>query len=120
MQDNIYDSLKEWKDNLSQYVNTRIDLFKLEMAHNMAHLASSFISKLVLLYFLLLALFFMSMGFSFFLGSLLDSNALGFFLTGVLFIIFMFIFYLLRRRIVERPVIKTFIRLFFQKRHLHE
>lgn len=115
MHDNLTESFKEWKDNLSQYVNTRMDLFRLEMANNLAQLASGYITKLVLLYFLLLALFFMSLALGFYLGTVVDSTALGFFLTGCIYILLMLIFYMMRRQIVERPVIKAFIRLFFQK-----
>jgi hypothetical protein len=115
MQNNLDESFKEWKESITQYITTRYELHKLEMANNLAQLASSYVTKIVLLYFLLLALFFMSLSLGFYIGSLLDSNALGFFLTGCIYILLMIIFYAMRKTIVEKPVIKAFIRLFFQK-----
>ncbi|MFT3739124.1 MAG: phage holin family protein [Breznakibacter sp.] len=116
MQDSLGDSFNQWKENLTEYVNARIELLKLETAENVAYFWANVVTKSVMLYFLLLALFFLSFALAFFLGKLFDSTSLGFLLTGLLFIVLTIAFYALRRQIVERPVIQSVLKLFFTQR----
>lgn len=102
---------------MTEYVNARIELMKLETAENVARFWANVVTKSVMLYFLLLALFFLSFALAFFLGKLLDSTSLGFLLTGVIYIVLTFVFYGLRQQIVHRPVIQSVLKLFFSQRH---
>jgi uncharacterized membrane protein YqjE len=115
--DPISESYQQWKNQLTDYVNTRIDLFKLEAAENMARFFASFVTKSVILYFCLLALIFLSFALAYFLGDSLGSTSLGFLLTGCFYIILVFVFYALRESIVEKPVLKSVLRMFFNRRN---
>jgi len=114
--DPISESYHQWKNQLTDYVNARIDLFKLEAAENTARFFASFVTKSVILYFCLLALIFISFALAYFLGDVLASTSLGFLLTGTFYLILVFVFYALRGPIVEKPVIKSVMRLFFNSR----
>jgi uncharacterized membrane protein YqjE len=115
--DPFSESYHQWKTQLTDYVNTRIDLAKLEAVENLSRFFANFVTKSVMLYFGLLALFFLSFALAYFLGSLFESISLGFLLTGVLYIALMLIFYAMRQSIVEKPVVRSVIRLFFNNRN---
>jgi ABC-type phosphate/phosphonate transport system permease subunit len=114
--DPFSESYHQWKTQLTDYVNARIDLAKLEAAENLSRFFASFVTKSVMLYFSLLALIFISFAFAYFLGNILDSISLGFLLTGVLYILLLLLFYYMRESIVERPVVRAVMRLFFHNR----
>jgi uncharacterized membrane protein YqjE len=115
--DPFSESYHQWKTQLTDYVNTRIDLAKLEAVENLSRFFANFVTKSVMLYFGLLALFFLSFALAYFLGSLFESISLGFLLTGVLYIALMLIFYAMRQSIVEKPVVRSVVRLFFNNRN---
>jgi uncharacterized membrane protein YqjE len=80
--DPFSESYHQWKTQLTDYVNARIDLAKLEAAENLSRFFASFVTKSVMLYFSLLALIFISFALAYFLGNILDSIFIGFFANG--------------------------------------
>jgi Zn-dependent protease with chaperone function len=115
--DPFIDSYQDWKKQINDYINGRIELLKLEAAENIARFFSSIATNAVILYFSLLALIFISFALAYFLGDLLQSVSLGFLLTGLFYFVLAAIFYSLRKQIVEKPVIKAVIKLFFNTRN---
>lgn len=113
MSDSINGAVSQWKEHITSYVNARIDLLKLETADKVAHFWVNVVTKSVMLYFVLLALIFLSFSMAFFLGEILGSTSLGFLLTGLFYVLLTAVFYALRRAIVEKPVIRAVMRLFF-------
>ncbi|WDF68555.1 hypothetical protein PQ465_19945 [Sphingobacterium oryzagri] len=70
-----------------EYVDTQIKLLQLKALAKGSRIAGSLVldvSKIVLTLFIV---FFCSLALGFFLGELLGSNALGFFLTGIIFFV---------------------------------
>jgi len=68
-----------------EYVDTQIDLLKMRALARGSRILGSVALDLAKILLVLFVLFFCSLALGFFLGELLDSNALGFLLTGVLF-----------------------------------
>jgi hypothetical protein len=58
---------------------------------------------------------FISFAAGFFISSLLDSNELGFLCIAGFYALLLILFLTFRKQIVERPVIKAIVRLFFPK-----
>jgi hypothetical protein len=63
---------------------------------------------------------FLSFAAGFYLGSLLDSDELGFLCVAGFYVLLLIVFLALRKRIIEQPVIKAMIRLLFPKFEDHE
>ena len=115
IQENIKENLVEVKEEFQEYVNKRIDLVKLHIVEDLSRATARFGLKLGLSYLLFFVLLFFSLAGGFYLGELLESISLGFIIVGSFYLIIMIIFYLLRRTLVDKPVIKSFIKLFFPK-----
>lgn len=70
-----------------EYIDTQIQLLKLKTLAKGARIAGSLALDVVKIVFTLFIIFFCSLALGFFLGELLESNALGFLLTGVIFFV---------------------------------
>lgn len=106
--------LPEIKKELEDYVSKRIELLKLELVEGLSRFTSSLILKLGILYFMLLFLMFLSLAAGFCFGEVLDSYALGFLIVAGFYLVLAILLYFFRAHLIERPVIKGFIRLFFK------
>jgi hypothetical protein len=114
-QENIKDHLVDVKDELENYVDKKIDLLKLHIVEELSRFTAGIAVKAGVLYLFFFVLIFLSLAAAFFLGEVLDSNGLGFSAIALFYLLLSLIFYLMRRKWVEKPVIKSFIKLFFPK-----
>jgi hypothetical protein len=114
-QEDLKEHLSDVKEEFESYVDKRVDLLKLHLVEELSRFTASFTVKLGVLYLLFFALMFISLAGAFFLGDILDSNGQGFVIVAGVYLIFVVIFVLMRRIWVQKPVIKTFIKIFFPK-----
>lgn len=70
-----------------EYVETQLELFKLKAIAKSARIAGALVLDSTKLLLSLIIVFFLSLALGFFLGELFGSYALGFLLTGLLFIL---------------------------------
>lgn len=88
-------SIKENFEHLSsttqQYLESSIAYYKLDFFKKATKVAIDTSHKLILAFFLLIALLFLSVALSIYLGVLLDSLALGYLIVGVFYLIIMMI-----------------------------
>ncbi|WP_052345614.1 phage holin family protein [Alkaliflexus imshenetskii] len=115
IQDNIKENLAEVKDEFEKYLDKRIDLTKIHVVEELSKFTSGFAVKLGVLYLLFFVLMFLSLATAFFLSDLLNSNGLGFTIVALFYLILAIVFYAMRHKWVEKPIIKAFIKLFFPK-----
>ena len=66
-------------------------------------------------FILLIILLFLSFAGGFFFGSLLHSNELGFLCVAGFYLLVLLIFLVVRKQVVEKPIIKAIMKLFFPK-----
>jgi len=71
-----------------EYIDTQFKLLKLKGLAKGSRIIGSLLLDVMNVVFLLFIIFFCSLALGFYLGEILDSNALGFFLTGVIFFVF--------------------------------
>ncbi|WP_340103074.1 phage holin family protein [Rhodohalobacter sp. 8-1] len=79
--------------DIRKYVENRIELFSITVAEQIAFTVSTSIQKFIGLLFLSFGIVFLWIALGFFLGELLNSQALGFFLASLPLLILGFIFY---------------------------
>ena len=85
-----------------EYIDTQIHLAKLKLMAKGSRLVGSMVLDITKLILFLLVLFFFSLALGFFLGEQLGSYALGFFLTGCIFLFVILIVRLLEPKIEDR------------------
>lgn len=95
----VEDLLLKTKD----YINTRIDLFKLKSIDKASTIVPSTLLALVLFGLFLLVLLFLSIGFALFLGNVLGAAHYGFFIVAGLYILIGLIFYSFRKSLLQKP-----------------
>ena len=120
IQDDMHNSFYDLKEDVKEYVENRITLTKLHVVESLSKLSAGFAVKLGVLYLLFFALIFISLALAFFLGSLFESNTLGFTLVALVYLLLALIFYGMRHKWVEKPIIKNYINLFFPNFNGHE
>lgn len=74
-----------------EYIETQVDLLKLRAIVKSARISGVIALDLMKLLLSLIIIFFLSLSLGFFLGELMHSNALGFLITGVFFVIVLLI-----------------------------
>ena len=111
--ESISDEISEVKKEIESYVQNRIDLTKLHVAEDLSRLTSGLAVRLVLFYIAFFVLLFLSMAAAYAIGNYLNSTELGFIVVAGSHLIIGLIFYLFKGMLIQKPIIKSFIHLFF-------
>jgi Putative Actinobacterial Holin-X, holin superfamily III len=103
------------KKDIREYIEIKLDLLKLQAAENISKIISNAAVVIILILFLSLILFFLSFAAGYFMASLLHSNELGFLCVAGFYFLLMLIILIFRKKIIDRPVIKSVIKIFSHK-----
>ncbi len=93
-----------------EYINTRIDLFKLKSINKASSVFSSTIAALALLAILLMVLLFLSIGLAVYLGSVLGAMHYGFFIVAGIYFIAGLLLFAFRKSLLKTPFSNWLIR----------
>jgi hypothetical protein len=102
--------INELSGNIREYIETRIDIIKLDAADTTASAASSMVSWMAVLIFVLLVLMLITLGGAIAVGSLIHNLAGGFFIMAGLYCLIIFIIYYNRENWIRKPVLNAFIK----------
>ena len=91
------------------YIETRIDMVKLEVADKGTRVAAQTITYVICATLGLFALSALSIALAFWLGALLDSVALGFLIVGLIYLVIAAIVFALRETLLEKPILHALI-----------
>lgn len=97
-------------DDLSNLVETRIELAKIEVREEIAKIIVSFSSVLIISLFGLFTLLFISIGLAFYLNELWHSLYQGFFAVGGIYLLIALIVYLLKKKLPIKSAVQKLIR----------
>jgi hypothetical protein len=111
----MLDEINDIRKDVQDYVEVKLDLIRLHTAENLSRIFSNVATIAVISYLLFFIIIFLSFAAGFFIGTRLHSNELGFLCIGGFYLLLLAIFLLFRKQIVEQPVIKAMVRLFFPK-----
>ena len=111
----MLDDINDLRKDILEYIEVKLDLIRIHTAENLARIFSNVATLAVIGFLLSLMILFLSIAAGFYFGSLFDSNELGFLCVAGFYVLLLIVFLALRKRIVEQPVIKAMIRLFFPK-----
>jgi uncharacterized membrane protein YqjE len=95
---------KEFTEILTGYVQTNLELAKLEIAERGSAIGTALFSGVVIGVFGLLALLLLSISAGFLLGQVFESDSIGFAMVSGFYVILALVLYLLRKRLVEKSI----------------
>ena len=97
-------------EKASDYVETRLELFKLKAAHKSTEIISSLTSRLILVLIITLIIFMVNIGLALWLGDALGRSYYGFFILGGFYALVALIFHLNKTKLVEDPLASSIIK----------
>jgi hypothetical protein len=103
------------KKDIQEYIEIKLDLLKLQTAESISKIISGAAVAVIIILFLTLILFFLSFAAGYFMATLLNSNELGFLCVAGFYLLLMVIILIFRKKIIDRPVIKSVVKIFFPK-----
>lgn len=115
--ENISEQFAQLKELLTEYFDSNLDYYKFSGFENLIRLTVAL--SLTALFFLLamFALLFFGFGTAVWLADVLDNEILGYMGTGVIYLILIVLFYLLKKPLIERPVIKLFYKILYTQKN---
>ena len=108
--DNLGSFFKESKLLLSEYIETRLELYRLQAIRLISQSAGYLIWILISLFLLLLIMIFSGVALGFWISNLTHSYVRGFGLTTLLLILVFVLLAVFRNALFVRPVIQSIIR----------
>ncbi len=115
LKNRINSETKEISKEVEEYIQNRINLTKLHIAEDISRFFSTTATIMIVFYLLFFALFMLALAAAYFINQILDSKHIGFLIISGLFIFVSLLFYWLRKKIIQKPIIKAVIHLFFPK-----
>jgi hypothetical protein len=111
----MIENIENIRKEIKEYVEVKFDLIRLHTAENLSRILTNMTTVVIGGYLLFLILMFLSFAGGFFFGSLLGSNEAGFLCVAGFYFLLLVVFLVLRKKIVEQPVIKAVVRFMFPK-----
>lgn len=113
MKEQVSDEINDVKDDVEEYINARIDLVKLHTAENLSRFFSGMIIKMVLFYLFFFVLLFSSLAVAIWLNEILGGKGVGFMIVAGFYLLIALLFVAFSKTLIQRPIIQSFIQLFF-------
>jgi hypothetical protein len=111
----MLEEISNIKKDIEEYIEVKFDLLRLQTAENISRILSKSVTTVIYICLMCIILLFLSFAAGYFLSSLLNSNGLGFLCVAGFYGLILAIFMILRKRIIQRPIIKAVVKLFFPK-----
>lgn len=111
----MLEEIEKIRKDLQEYVEVRLDLIRLQTAESIARMMSDTAKIVVVGYILFFILLFLSMAAGYLFAELFDSYTMGFLSVALFYLIVLILFLIFREKIIDRPIIKAILKLFFPK-----
>ncbi len=106
---------KEFKKDISSYIDLKLEYSKLILYEKIARISAISISSLVVLFFSFFVFLFVSISIGFYLGEKTGSNALGFGIISLLFLLILMIILLFKKKYIENTISEKFIEILMEE-----
>ncbi len=107
--------LSELFEDFKEYLDMRYDLLRLSASEWIIKFLFPLCSLTVILVLVSMLLLFLSFSAAYYIGDLLCSVPLGFVVISLVYLLFILLFFALRKYLVMRPLAKFVIKMFFHK-----
>jgi Fe2+ transport system protein B len=112
---NLTDNFREFTTAIEDYIDSSISYHKLDVFKKVMKGVVAGSYQIILGFFLLIALLFLSIALSIYLGVLLDSIALGYLIVGGFYILIMILCSFFLKKILEKVLVRKASILFFNE-----
>ena len=102
--------INDLAENIKDYVETRIEIFKLETADSGASAVSSLVSWFIILIVGFIFLLMLTIGAAISIGKMVDNYAIGFFAVTGFYLLVILLLYFNRSNWLRKPLINTIIK----------
>lgn len=109
-------SKESFANELTSYLNMRIDAFKLSMVENLSILVSDGFGILIFILLLSVAVLSFIAAFTVWLAEVIGSPVIALLIVGGAFLIVSIVVFMLRSRLIVNSMVRMFSRMFFEKR----
>ncbi len=109
-QDSKTSSIESLFKKTGDYVETRIDLMKLQAVNKTSEVTSSLVSNIVIAILGIMMLIFLNIGIAFYLGEVLGKVHYGFFIVSGFYLLLAVLLYVFRKDWLQGPVQDKMIR----------
>lgn len=110
--DELNKDITELRAELESVIQTRVDLVKMNLCKNTSKLFANITTAIIVSYLGTLVLFFLSIALGLLLGKSLG-YIYGFVIIGAAYLVLTVILFLLRKKIIDTPIIQGMIQVFF-------
>lgn len=110
----IKDELGDIKSNSEEFITSSLNYYRLWGFKVSVKASSIFMTIILLSLFLMMAMLFLSLFAAYAIGESLGYKPFGFLIVGAVYIVFTIIVYLLRKQLVEKPLLKKLSEIILQ------
>ena len=115
---NQYEKLWDaWLPQIKEYSTGRIELIKLNLVEACAKAIASLTSSLILFVTFFAFFVFASFALALFIGKMLGDYYLGFAIISGVYLLLFFITLLVRKKLIERPILNQMIKKLLEEQH---
>lgn len=105
--------IDEITDSVKNYINTNIELLKLETTERVSVVSSGLISNLIVAVLSFLGIIFFSIAIAFFIAERMNSFAMGFGIVAAFYVLVAIILWAKRKSFIEMPIRNSIIKSIF-------
>lgn len=105
---------KESKQLISDYVEAKVELFKINAYEKIAQVSAVLFSSVIIVLAGFFVLLFLSISGGLYLGSLFNSNALGFLIIAGIYILLLLFVIIFRKKLLEKQIVDKVIEQLFK------
>lgn len=106
---------EELKQLVSDYVDARIELLKINVYEKIAKVIAILFSSIVIVLLFFFLVLFLSISGGFYFGTLLNNNAMGFLLVFGIYLLILVLVMAFRKNLLEKYIIDKVINTLFEK-----
>jgi len=104
MESQVKENIESLFEKTGDYLETRVDLYKLKAVDTSSDMLSSLLSKLIVLFVFSLFIVIVNIGIALLLGELMGKSYYGFFVVAGFYLITGLIFYSMRKKWFKEPI----------------
>ena len=104
MQEDPFNTLPALWESVSQYLDTKIQLIKLQAIDKAAHTSTFIVSQLILLVTALFFLLFLNIAIALWIGALSGKLYDGFFIVAAFYMLLSLFLFLFKKKLIKKPI----------------
>jgi hypothetical protein len=108
-------NLKDIYRHITDYIDTRIELTKIQLIEKISLIGTKLITAIVLIFFFFFFLIFISVAAALVIGTALNGMFWGFLIVALFYLSLGIIFQVFNRKIVFNPILNQLVKIFFEE-----